>query len=44
MDNLGAIANSIADAAKCFEFDTFLIGAILSAQLYEREDALRARL
>ncbi len=44
MDNLGAIANSIAAAAKCFEFDTFLIGAILSTQLYEREDAMRARL
>ncbi len=44
MDNLGAIANSILAAVKGFEFDTFLIGAMLSAQLYEREDAMRARL
>jgi tRNA pseudouridine synthase 10 len=44
MDNLSAIANSIVAAVKCFEFDTFLIGAILPTQLYEREDAIRARL
>ena len=44
MDNLGAIANSILAAVKGFEFDTFLIGATLSTQLYEREDAMRARL
>jgi tRNA pseudouridine synthase 10 len=44
MDNLGAIANSILAAVKGFEFDTFLIGATLSPQLYEREDAMRARL
>jgi tRNA pseudouridine synthase 10 len=29
---------------KGFEFDTFLIGATLSTQLYEREDTMRARL
>lgn len=44
MDNLGTIANSIVAAVKCFEFDTFLIGATLPTQLYEREDAIRARL
>lgn len=44
MDNLGAIANSILAAVKGFEFDTFLIGATLSTQLYEREDTIRARL
>jgi len=44
MDNLGAIANSIMAAVKCFEFDTFLIGATLPTPLYEREDAIRARL
>ena len=44
MDNLGAIANSILAEVKGFEFDTFLIGATLSTQLYEREDTMRARL
>jgi tRNA pseudouridine synthase 10 len=44
MYNLDAIANNIVAAVKCFEFDTFLIGARLSTQLYEREDAMRARL
>jgi tRNA pseudouridine synthase 10 len=44
MDNLDAIANSILAAVRGFEFDTFLIGATLSTQLYEREDAMRARL
>jgi tRNA pseudouridine synthase 10 len=44
MDNLGAMANSILTAIKGFEFDTFLIGATLSTQLYEREDTIRARL
>lgn len=44
MDNLGAIANNIVAAVKCFEFDTFLIGATLATQLYEREDAMRAHL
>ena len=28
---------------KEYEFDTFLIGATLPAQLYEREDKIRAR-
>jgi tRNA pseudouridine synthase 10 len=44
MDNLDGIANSITAAVKGYEFETFLIGARLSAQLYEREDAMRARL
>lgn len=44
MDNLDTIANSILSAVKGFEFDTFLIGATLSTQLYEREDTMRARL
>ncbi|MFL6491179.1 MAG: tRNA pseudouridine(54/55) synthase Pus10 [Nitrososphaera sp.] len=44
MDNLGVIANSILAAVRGFEFDTFLIGATLSTQMYEREDAMRARL
>jgi tRNA pseudouridine synthase 10 len=44
MDNLAGIANSIMAAVRGYEFETFLIGATLSAQLYEREDAMRARL
>ena len=44
MDNLNAIANSILAAVKDFEFDTFVIGATLPNQLYEREDTMRARL
>ena len=44
MDNLDVIANSVSTAVKAFEFDTFLIGATLSTQLYEREDTMRARL
>jgi tRNA pseudouridine synthase 10 len=44
MDNLADIANSMVAAVRGYEFETFLIGATLSAQLYEREDAVRARL
>jgi tRNA pseudouridine synthase 10 len=44
MDSLGVIANSILAAVREFEFDTFLIGATLSTQIYEREDTMRARL
>ncbi|MDQ3836103.1 MAG: hypothetical protein M3270_04120 [Thermoproteota archaeon] len=44
MDNLGDISDSILEAVKCFEFNTFLIGAKLSTQLFEREDSMRARL
>jgi tRNA pseudouridine synthase 10 len=44
MDNLGSMVNNILTAVRSFEFNTFLIGATLSTQLYEREDAMRARL
>jgi tRNA pseudouridine synthase 10 len=44
MDNLDAVANSILAVVKDFEFDTFVIGATLPNQLYEREDTMRARL
>ncbi len=44
MDNLGEISNGILEAVKCFEFTTFLIGAKLSTQIFEREDSMRARL
>jgi tRNA pseudouridine synthase 10 len=44
MDNLDGIVNSIMAALEGYEFETFLIGATLSAQLYEREDSMRARL
>jgi tRNA pseudouridine synthase 10 len=44
LDSLGVIANKILAAIKGFDFDTFLIGATLSTQIYEREDAMRARL
>jgi tRNA pseudouridine synthase 10 len=44
MDSLDAIANRILAAVKGYEFETFLIGATLSTQLYEREDTMRARL
>jgi tRNA pseudouridine synthase 10 len=44
MDDLDLIADEIADAVQGYEFNTFLIGATLPIQIYEREDALRARL
>ena len=44
MDSLDLIANSMLAAAKDYQFETFLIGATLPAQLYEREDTMRARL
>lgn len=44
MDNLESIAEKIMDAVRGYEFETFLIGATLPTQIYEREDALRARL
>jgi tRNA pseudouridine synthase 10 len=44
MDNLDAIARKVTTAVKGYQFDTFLIGATLPTQLYEREDAIRARL
>jgi len=44
MHNVNTIAKNIVAAIKDYEFETFLIGAILSTPLYEREDAMRARL
>lgn len=44
MYNMDAIANNVVAAIRDYEFETFLIGATLSTQLYEREDAMRARL
>ena len=44
MDRLDVIANRILAAAKDYQFENFLIGAILPSQLYEREDTMRARL
>ncbi len=44
MDDLDAIAEKIASSVKGYEFETFLIGATLPTRIYEREDALRARL
>jgi tRNA pseudouridine synthase 10 len=44
MEDLDPIVEKIKGAVKGYEFDTFLIGATLPTQIYEREDALRARL
>lgn len=44
MDSLDSIAEKIAEAVRIYEFETFLIGATLPTQIYEREDAMRARL
>jgi tRNA pseudouridine synthase 10 len=44
MDNLDSIADKIVNALLGYEFETFLIGATLPTQIYEREDALRSRL
>lgn len=44
MDSLNSIVGTIVEAVKGYEFETFLIGATLPTQIYEREDALRARL
>jgi tRNA pseudouridine synthase 10 len=44
MDSLDSIAEKIMDAVRGYEFQTFLIGATLPTQIYEREDAMRARL
>ena len=44
MVEINNLATEIALAIKDYEFETFLIGAILPTQLYEREDAMRARL
>ncbi|HEU4605626.1 MAG TPA: tRNA pseudouridine(54/55) synthase Pus10 [Nitrososphaera sp.] len=44
MDSLDSMAGMIMDAVRGYEFKTFLIGATLPTQIYEREDAMRARL
>lgn len=44
MDCLDSIAGRIVEAVKGYEFKTFLIGATLPTQIYDREDAMRARL
>lgn len=44
MDSLDQIAGKIVDSVRDYEFQTFLIGATLPTQIYEREDAMRARL
>ena len=44
MDSLDSIEDKVADAVRDYEFQTFLIGATLPTQIYEREDAMRARL
>ncbi|MEO9362668.1 MAG: tRNA pseudouridine(54/55) synthase Pus10 [Nitrososphaera sp.] len=43
-ERLDEIAKKALLATKQYQFDTFLVGATLPTQLYEREDALRARL
>ena len=44
MDSFDLIADRIMEAVRGYEFKTFLIGATLPTQIYEREDAMRARL
>ncbi len=44
MDSLYSILGRIVEAVEGYEFKTFLIGATLPTQIYEREDAIRARL
>ena len=38
------VLRKMVSAARGYEYDTFLIGAILPTQIYDREDAMRARL
>jgi tRNA pseudouridine synthase 10 len=42
--DLDSLAGKVLATAKPYQHETFLIGATLPTQLYEREDALRARL
>ncbi len=44
MDSLDSIMDRIMAAVQDYEFDTFVVGATLPTQIYEREDAMRARL
>lgn len=43
-DSLDLMVKKIVKAVKGYEYRTFLIGATLPTQIYEREDAIRARL
>ena len=44
MDDVDSIADRLMNAISDYEFDTFVVGATLPTQIYEREDAMRARL
>jgi tRNA pseudouridine synthase 10 len=44
MKRLDFITRLIQENGEVYEFDTFLIGAILPPDIYEREDQIRARL
>jgi tRNA pseudouridine synthase 10 len=44
MSEKDAIIKKIISATRDYQFDTFLLGAVLPTQIYEREDAMRARL
>ena len=44
MSEKDGIIKKIISATKGYQFDTFLLGATLPTQIYEREDAMRARL
>lgn len=44
MGKQDSIVRAILAAGRKYQFDTFLIGAVLPTQIYEREDAMRARL
>lgn len=44
LDDLDGIAKKALAAAEPYQYSTFLVGATLPTQLYEREDELRSRL
>ncbi len=44
MSEKDVIIKKIVSTTKGYQFDTFLLGATLPTQIYEREDAMRARL
>jgi tRNA pseudouridine synthase 10 len=44
MDDLDMLIDKMMLAVRDYEFNTFLIGASLPTRMYEREDAIRARL
>jgi tRNA pseudouridine synthase 10 len=44
MKRLDVITRLIQEKVEVYEFDTFLMGAILPPDIYEREDQIRARL